>query len=146
MKQWKNQSGLTLIELLGALTLTFIVGIGIFSTLTHSLDLFDRESTRIDVRGQANIIANQLTTFYQENNDFRIENHEGSVTITSGLEERTFSLINHQIEVSAKADEVQNGFVRRAVEITISGEGESFTLNTMVSRLWEESNETSETD
>jgi|GEM_PF-3492715 len=143
-----NQRGITLVELLGALTLVFLIGTGIFMTLTHSFNLFQREADRIDVRAQANTIINQLTTFYQENDELHIENRDGKTIITSGDDRREFYLPSHQIRVEPEgaiqmthegAANSTNQFISEDFTIIIENtEGEElFKLTTTVSRLKE---------
>ena len=126
---------MTLIELLGALTLVFILGIGAFSTLNQSFSLFRQETNRIDVRGQANIIVNQLTTFYQKNGEFTIIPHGDGIRVESGDESREYSIPNHQIEVEYTEHAPSNGFVKMEITIIISGGRVPFELTTVVSRL-----------
>lgn len=138
MKPFKNQKGLTLVELLGGLTLACILGVAVFATLINSLNLFERETNRIDVRGQANIIANQLTTFYQENGGFTVEPLGEGVKIISGEEAREYTLPGHQITVTVKPPIETGQFTKREIIIKITGDNEPFELITVVSRLREE--------
>lgn len=143
-----NQRGLTLVELLGAITLVFLIGTGIFMTLTQSFNLFQREAERIDFRAQANIIINQLTTFYQENDELYIENRDGGTIITSGSHRREFYLPSHQIRVEPEgaiqmthdgAENSTHPFISEEFTIKIENtEGEElFKVTTTVSRLKE---------
>ena len=138
MMCWKNQKGVTLVELLGALTLVFIVALGIFFVLTHHLNLFQREVNRIDVRGQANIMANQLTTFYQENGYFEIETIKNGVRVKSGSATREYFLPGHVITIETELPITTQQFNKMEVTITITGGDERFILETVVSRLKEE--------
>lgn len=155
MKSVKNQKGLTLIELLGALTLAFILGASAFTILNNSLNFFQRETSRIDVRSQANIIATQLTTFYQQHMGFTIDNNGTGVKITDleGTESREFSLPGQDISVYSQI-RTQNGwetveelrweadaraeeeFVKILIRINeLESSSDPFELETIVSRL-----------
>ncbi len=134
----RNQNGFTLVEMLGALTILFIVGGIVFAVLNNGLQFFRIESTRINVGQEANIIANQLTTFYQEHGDFEVVHQsDGSLMIASGEEIRVYSIPGHIITVDFTESQT-NRFNKRNITIQVTGEQE-FTLNTVVSRLRDES-------
>jgi len=137
MKPWSNQKGLTLVELLGALALVFVLTTGIFAVLINSLNYYQEESDQIDVRTKANTIANQLTTFYQENGGFEIEHMDGEVTIRSGEETRTYAISGHRIEIHQHLPVELGLFLVKEFTIIISGDDNPFILETVVSRLKE---------
>lgn len=140
MKLWRNQKGLTLVELLGALTLVLLISGLIFAALSNSMQFFRAESNRIDIREQVNTIANQLTTFYQKNTDFTItQDGDGvvvkSVTKEGNVETREYAIPNHKITITY-TDSETTLYNKRSITISVTGE-EEFSLDTVVSRIRE---------
>ncbi len=140
--QHRNQQGFTLVELLATFTILFVVLGLLFAVLNNSLQFFRKESERIDVRQEVNIIANQITTFYKENGDVTLTNNaDGSVTITSSAETREYAIPNHEIRITCTPTRKAGNYELIDITIIISGE-ESFTLNTTVSRIIDSNEDT----
>lgn len=150
-KRVLNQKGLSLIELLATLSLLTIVGVLVFGVLINSLHIFEKQSDESDIRQEANLISNQLTTFYKINGNYKTNtNSDGVIEISSEksdgtIEVREFSIPNYRIDVSptdsTEGEQDKGSYSSRDISITISeieDLSNKFTLNTNISRIKED--------
>lgn len=150
MRNYLNEKGLSLIELLATLSMMTIVGALVFGVLINSLHIFNHESDNSDVRQEANLISSQLTTFYKVNGNFSAStDSDGILSVTStkteegvsSEESREYKLPDYRIEVMSTPDEVEGSYVHTDIEIIISEIKDNtnvFKLKSTISRLNEE--------
>ncbi|MDQ0351992.1 Tfp pilus assembly protein PilE [Alkalibacillus filiformis] len=68
-----NSKGLTLIELLGAIVLTFIVGSLVFSVLHQSIENYQQSELRSKAQTDTNRLIYNLTNIHQTSQTYTIE-------------------------------------------------------------------------
>lgn len=71
-KIYKNQMGLTIIELLAAITIGTIVLIIAFSTLNMALNFYKNNMVKSNLEQEENIIVSTMTTLFQQNDKYTI--------------------------------------------------------------------------
>lgn len=144
MRKLLNSKGITLIEVLATLTLMTIVGGLICGILINSLNIFNHESDKSDIRQEANIIINQLTTFYKINGNFEvIHNSDGSINISSDKEDgtkesRDYGIPSYEIKVDSFIGDSSENYESKDVEIIITEKNDPnniFTLESNISRI-----------
>lgn len=154
MKQYLNEKGLSLIEVLATLTMLTIVGALVFGVLINSLQITNHESEQNNIRKEANLINNQLITFYKANNEFSTETDKGKLTVTSASTKKEFSLKGYSIYVNdptrsnigtyvdSTSDNLKSGnYISRDIIIEIVNNddiNDIFTLNSTITRVKED--------
>ena len=66
MKRIRNESGITLIEVLATLTITAIIGSVVYGVLFQTIHARDKTQSHIDLRQEANIVMTQLRTMHEK--------------------------------------------------------------------------------
>ncbi|MDV2581855.1 PilW family protein [Alkalibacillus haloalkaliphilus] len=85
-----NSKGITLIELLGAIVLTFIVGSLVFSILIQSIENYQQSELRSKAQTDANRLIYNLTNIHQSSQAYTIEQStESSLIVTIERDETT---------------------------------------------------------
>lgn len=69
MKQVKNESGITLIEVLATLTIMAIIGSAVYAVLFQTLHANEKTKSHNELRQEANIVITQLRTIHENNED-----------------------------------------------------------------------------
>lgn len=67
MKQLSNESGITLIEVLAAITITAIIGSVVYGVLFQTIHARDKTQSHINLRQEANIVMTQLRMMHENN-------------------------------------------------------------------------------
>lgn len=145
MKKYLNEKGISLMELLATLTLLSLVGVLVFGVLINSLNIFNHESDSSDVRQEANLISNQLTTFYKVYGNFEIEKNGDGVIIyapdkSNSKESREYDISDYIIDVVSSEGESNDEHTSKDIKIIISEKGNlsnKFELNSNISRIKE---------
>lgn len=145
MRNYLNQKGLSLVEVLATLTLLTIVGSLVFGILINSLNIFKIESENIDIKREVNLISNQLTTFYKKYGDFYIEEKDNGIIVYTPNKEnykesREFSIQDYLINVIVTNGSSNNGYESKDIKIKITNiddVSDSFELESNISRIKE---------
>lgn len=148
MRSYINQKGLSLIEVLATLALLSIVSGLVFGVLINSLDIFEHESESNDVKQEANLVSNQLTTFYKMNGNYSaITDVNGVLNISTvkndtTTEIRKFKIPDYVIDVepdnSTDGESSKGSYTSIDIKISIyeiDNPENSFTLNSNISRI-----------
>lgn len=150
MKKSLNQKGLSLIEVLATLTLLSIVGGLVFGVLINSMNIFEHQSNNNDVKQEANLINNQLITFYKVHGSFEIVETGDSIEVyapdvANKKAVREFELNKYKISVTPQKsllNEVESG-IYTTIDIQIKiiekdNLSNVFELNSTISRMKED--------
>lgn len=145
MKKILNNKGLSLIEVLATLTLLSIIGGLVFGVLLNSMHIFKHESDSNDIKQEANLISNQLTTFYKIYGDFEVVEDGDSILVYApnkddSKEVRDFSIPEYKITVLTSDNNSGSTYNTRKIEIKIienKDKSNEFVLNSSISRIKE---------
>lgn len=97
----KSQQGLTLIELLGAISVSAII-IGLVSSVfIGSVTNYNKTITHSDLRQEANLIFAELTEVHHKNPEYKIEIVNGLIQVTNY--QQTWTMGNPNFEYSIPA-------------------------------------------
>lgn len=77
-----NEHGVTIIELLTAITILAIVGAIIWGAYSQGMNFSKNEITKNEMQQEANIIISQLTRIHQTTQSYRIVSSECTISVT----------------------------------------------------------------
>jgi Tfp pilus assembly protein PilV len=145
-----NQKGLTLLEVLLALTLTMTIGGLIYSVFFQSMTSYEKTHSHVLVRQEATIILSQLTTLHRDEETYAltytpttqailingksIGNPAFSYSIVAT--NNSFSLNSKRVTESTTITIDSSSYLE--IELTVidkNDQNQSFTISTIINKL-----------
>lgn len=110
-KQWNEQKGVTLIELLAAITLTTIVIAIAFSALFSAIKIYKDNQAQARLQQEADIILSHLNQISEKQNEITIRLSPDSRTLTIAANDDTYTYTYDQnyYEISINSNQLQPG-------------------------------------
>ncbi|GAA0333895.1 hypothetical protein GCM10008967_25820 [Bacillus carboniphilus] len=125
-----NESGLTLIELLGVFVISSIILTVIFSFFTFGSNAFQKDEAAVSLQNEANRIMTAITVAYYSEGSFVLEqkdeNGDGKQEIVLNgaiISEQKFEYTMTPLSISSNVNPVE-------LELTVIGSSEQITLKT----------------
>lgn len=108
-KQWNEQKGVTLIELLAAITLTTIVIAIAFSALFSAIKIYKDNQAQARLQQEADIILSHLNQISEKQNEITIRLSPDSRTLTIAANDDTYIYDQNYYEISINSNQLQPG-------------------------------------
>lgn len=108
-KQWNEQKGVTLIELLAAITLTTIVIAIAFSALFSAIKIYKDNQAQARLQQEADIILSHLNQISEKQNEITIRLGPDSRTLTIAANDDTYTYDQNYYEISINSNQLQPG-------------------------------------
>ncbi|EHL77930.1 PilW family protein [Bacillus smithii] len=108
-KQWNEQKGVTLIELLAAITLTTIVIAIAFSALFSAIKIYKDNQAQARLQQEADIILSHLNQISEKQNEITIRLSPDSRTLTIAANDDTYTYDQNYYEISINSNQLQPG-------------------------------------
>lgn len=112
-KQWNEQKGVTLIELLAAITLTTIVIAIAFSALFSAIKIYKDNQAQARLQQEADIILSHLNQISEKQNEITIRLSPDSRTLTIAANDDTYTYTytydQNYYEISINSNQLQPG-------------------------------------
>jgi prepilin-type N-terminal cleavage/methylation domain-containing protein len=108
-KQWNEQKGVTLIELLAAITLTTIVIAIAFSALFSAIKIYKDNQAQARLQQEADIILSHLNQMNEKQNEITIRLSPDSRTLTIAANDDTYTYDQNYYEISINSNQLQPG-------------------------------------
>ncbi|MED0659270.1 prepilin-type N-terminal cleavage/methylation domain-containing protein [Bacillus sp. FSL W8-1127] len=108
-KQWNEQKGVTLIELLAAITLSTIVIAIAFSALFSAIKIYKDNQAQARLQQEADIILSHLNQISEKQNEITIRLGPDSRTLTIAANDDTYTYDQNYYEISINSNQLQPG-------------------------------------
>ncbi|MED1421472.1 PilW family protein [Bacillus smithii] len=108
-KQWNEQKGVTLIELLAAITLSTIVIAIAFSALFSAIKIYKDNQAQARLQQEADIILSHLNQISEKQNEITIRLSPDSRTLTIAANDDTYTYDQNYYEISINSNQLQPG-------------------------------------
>jgi prepilin-type N-terminal cleavage/methylation domain-containing protein len=108
-KQWNEQKGVTLIELLAAITLSTIVIAIAFSALFSAIKIYKDNQAQARLQQEADIILSHLNQMNEKQNEITIRLSPDSRTLTIAANDDTYTYDQNYYEISINSNQLQPG-------------------------------------
>lgn len=108
-KQWNEQKGVTLIELLAAITLSTIVIAIAFSALFSAIKIYKDNQAQARLQQEADIILSHLNQISEKQNEITIRLSPDSRTLTIAANDNTYTYDQNYYEISINSNQLQPG-------------------------------------
>jgi tRNA threonylcarbamoyladenosine modification (KEOPS) complex Pcc1 subunit len=138
----KKESGLTIVELLAAISILFIIGSVIYGVFTGVNKNYHQISSRVNLEQEANIIINTIKTYHQKQNTYLLSYNPITKKAYIGTTSATIQLEPDNIDIVIKINDEDfsglgtiNSSIPLDITITlVSNQGQSYDINTIIKR------------
>ncbi|MBE3569591.1 MAG: prepilin-type N-terminal cleavage/methylation domain-containing protein [Bacillales bacterium] len=108
-KQWNDQKGVTLIELLAAITLSSIVIAIAFAALFSAINIYKNNMAQARLQQEANIILSNLNQLSEKQDEMTISLSSDSQKLTIAANDHTYTYDQNHYEITINSNELQPG-------------------------------------
>jgi type II secretory pathway pseudopilin PulG len=138
----KKESGLTIVELLAAISILFIIGSLIYGVFIGINKNYHQISSRVNLEQEANIMINTIKNYHQQQHSYLLSYDPIAKKAYIGTTSATIQLEPDNIDIVIKInDEDFSGVgtidssIPLDISITlVSKEGQSYDINTIIKR------------
>jgi Tfp pilus assembly protein PilE len=138
----KKESGLTMVELLAAISILFIIGSIIFGVFIGINKNYHKMASRVDLEQETNIIINTIKNYHQKQTKYLISYDPNTKKAYIGTTSATNQLEPDNIDIVIKINdsdfsgitEIDSSIPLDISIILISKQGQSYDINTIIKR------------
>lgn len=138
----RKESGMTLIELLAAISILFIIGSLIYGVFIGINKNYQLMSSRVEMEQEANNIINTIKNYHQHQSTYQLSYNQNTKTAFIGFPTANTQLepndLNIEIQINdanISGVETIDSFIPLDISITLeSKQGQSYKVNTIIKR------------
>jgi prepilin-type N-terminal cleavage/methylation domain-containing protein len=108
-KQWNDQKGVTLIELLAAITLSSIVIAIAFTALFSAIKMYNNNLAQARLQQEANIILSNLNQLIEKKGEITISLSNDSQKLTIATNDSTYTYDQNHYDITINSNKLQPG-------------------------------------